>query len=238
MKKWTVRDVMTADVVAVPEDASYRTIVDVLADGRISAVPVVDPTGQVVGVVSEADLLYKVEFAGTAGGQRRIFPSRRRSPREKGAGRTARELMSTPVVTAGVDTSLPAAARLMTEKGVKRLPVVAPDGSLVGIVSRADVLKVHLRRDEELRRDVVDEVLRRTLWLEPFEVRVVVDGGVVTLDGHLDRRTLAELTVQLVGSVLGVVAVRDHLSYDLDDAELARSRWNRSHPFSATGPSA
>lgn len=126
----------------------------------------------------------------------------------------------------------------MAEKGVKRLLVVAEDGRLVGIVSRADVLKVHLRPDEEVRRDIVDAVLRRTLWLDPSEVHVEVGGGLVALSGHLDRRSLAELMVRLVGSVPGVVAVQDHLTYDLDDAELARSRWHRSHPFSATGPSA
>ncbi|MEQ4300072.1 CBS domain-containing protein [Plantactinospora sp. B6F1] len=236
MKKWTIRDVMTTDAVAVPEDASYRTVVDLLAERRISAVPVLDPTERVVGVVSEADLLYKVEFAGTAAEHRR-FPNRRRPEREKGEGRTARELMSAPAVTTGPDTPLPAAARLMAEKGVKRLPVVADDGTLVGIVSRADVLKVHLRPDPELRRDIEDEVLRRTLWLEPYEVQVEVDSGVVTLRGNLDRRTLAELTVRMVGAVPGVVAVHDHLSFDLDDAELARSRWGRSHPFSTTDPS-
>ncbi|GAA3776698.1 CBS domain-containing protein [Plantactinospora mayteni] len=209
-------EVMTADVVAVPEDASYRAIVDVLAERRISAVPVVDPAGRVVGVVSEADLLRKVELAGTVA--RRLVPGRRRATRAKGESRTARDLMSVPVVTAGPGTSLHAAARLMAEKGVKRLPVVADDGTLVGIVSRADVLKVHLRSDAELRGDIADEVLRRTLWLEPFEVRLDVDAGVVTLRGHLDRRSLAELTVRLVGSVPGVVAVQDHLTYELDDA--------------------
>lgn len=105
-----MRDVMTDDVVAVPEDASYRTVVDVLAERGISAVPVVDTTGKVVGVVSEADLLYKVEFAGIAG-ELRFFPHRRRSPRGKSEGRTAWELMSAPVVTTGPGTGLHAAAR-------------------------------------------------------------------------------------------------------------------------------
>ncbi|WP_281365123.1 CBS domain-containing protein [Phytohabitans houttuyneae] len=225
---------MTTDVVAVPEDATYRTIVELVAERRISAVPVVDPARKVVGVVSEADLLYKVEFAGAVT-HRRIFPTRRRSPREKGEGMIARELMTTPVVTAGTTTSLHAAARLMTEKGVKRLPVVTEDGTLTGIVSRADLLKVHLRTDEELKNDIRHEVLERTLWLEPLVVDVQVDNGVVTMRGHLDRRTLAELAAQLVAAVPGVVAVDDHLTYALDDTDLASSQWHRSHPFSSTG---
>lgn len=235
MKKWTVADVMTADVVAVPEEAPYRSIVELLAERRISAVPVVDAERKVLGVVSEADLLYKVEFAGSVA-RRRVFPTRRRSPREKGEGMVARELMTAPAVTIGPDTSLHAAARLMTEKGVKRLPVVAEDGTLAGIVSRPDLLKVHLRSDEELRHDIKHEVLERTLWLEPYIVDVSVENGVVSLRGRLDRRTLADLTTQLVAAVPGVVAVEDHLTYELDDTDMAASQRHRSHPFSATWP--
>ncbi|BCB91890.1 CBS domain-containing protein [Phytohabitans suffuscus] len=235
MRKWTVADVMTTDVVAVPEDATYRTVVEQLAARRISAVPVVDAARKVVGVVSEVDLVYKVEFAGTAV-HRRVFPTRRRSAREKGEGMVARELMTAPAVTADPATSLHAAARLMTEKGVKRLPIVTPDGVLAGIVSRADLLKVHLRTDDDLRQDITDEVLLRTLWLEPLVVDVKVANGVVTLRGHLDRRTLADLTAQLVAAVPGVVAVEDHLTYALDDGDLTGSQWHRSHPFSTTGP--
>lgn len=233
MRKWTVGEVMTADVVAVPEDATYRTIVDLLAERRISAVPVVDGERRVVGVVSEADLLYKVEFAG-ARAERRVLPSRHRTDRQKGEGQVARDVMSSPAVTTKRETPLPAAARLMDEKRVKRLPVVDEDGMLVGIVSRADLLKVHLRTDEELHHEIVEEVLVRTLWLEPHEVRVSVNGGVVTLRGHLDRKTLTELVVQLIASVAGVVAVEDELTYELDDTDMATSRWYRSHPFSAT----
>ncbi|GAA4711642.1 hypothetical protein Prum_103160 [Phytohabitans rumicis] len=229
-------EVMTADVVAVPEDATYRTIVDLLAERRISAVPVVDADRRVVGVVSEADLLYKVEFAGAVA-ERRIFPGRHRTDREKGEGRVARQLMTSPAVTTRPATTLPAAARLMDGKHVKRLPVVDEHGVLVGIVSRADLLKVHLRSDEELRRDIVEDVLGRTLWLEPNVVFVKVDGGVVTLRGHLDSKTLVDIAAQLTAAVAGVVAVEDELTYELDDTDLATSRWYRSHPFSATGPS-
>ena len=235
MRKWTIADVMTTDVVAVSRGATYRAIVQLLAERRISAAPVVDEARKVVGVVSEADLLYKVEFAGAVD-HRRFFPTRRRSPREKGEGTVAWELMSSPAVTAEPKTSLHAAARLMTEKGVKRLPVVTEDGVLTGIVSRADLLKVHLRTDEDLRDDITNEVLLRTLWLEPLVVDVKVSNGVVALRGHVDRRTIASLTVQLVASVPGVVAVDDHLTYELDDTDLSGSQWHRSHPFSTTGP--
>jgi CBS-domain-containing membrane protein len=233
MRKWTVGEVMTANVVAVPEDATYRTIVDLLAEHRISAVPVVDESRRVVGVVSEADLLYKVEFAG-ARPERRVFPSRHRTDRQKSEGQVARDVMSSPAVITQRGTPLPAAARLMDEKRVKRLPVVDEGGVLVGIVSRADLLKVHLRTDEELHHDIVDEVLGRTLWLEPHEVQVLVDGGVVTLRGRVDHKSVAGLAVRLTASVAGVVEVVDELTYELDDTDLATSRWYRSHPFSTT----
>ena len=228
MKRWTVADVMTTDVVVVAEDATYRAVVDLLAERRISAVPVVDATRRAVGVVSEADLL-EAEFGN---GDRRRRAAR---PREKGEARTAGELMTAPAVTTRPGTPLTAAVRLMTERGVKRLPVVDEDGVVVGILSRADALKTHLRPDDELRHEIVEEVLVGALWLDPRLVDVGVRDGVVALRGALDRRTLAELTVKLVAAVPGVVAVEDHLTYELDDAELARSRWHRSHPFSATG---
>jgi len=237
MRRWVVSDVMTSDVVSVAEDTAYRAIVDLLAAHRISAVPVVDQARRVIGVVSEADLLYQVEFAG-AGPPRRIVPARRRSPREKGEGRVARELMTAPAVTATPDSPLSAAARTMADRGVKRLPVVDAEGVLVGIVARADLLRVHLRSDEELRREIVNDLLRRTLWLDPVVVEVTVREGVVTLRGRLDRRTLARLIARLTAAVPGVVTVQDHLTYELDDADLAASGWYRSHPFSATGPSA
>jgi CBS-domain-containing membrane protein len=185
----------------------------------------------VVGVVSEADLLYKVEFAGALA-ERRIFPSRHRTDQEKGDGRVARDLMSSPAVTTEPDTTLPAATRLMDQKRVKRLPVVDEKGVLVGILSRADLLKVHLRSDEELHHEIVEEVLWRALWLERHTVLVKLDGGVVTMRGHMDRKTLADLAVQLTAAAAGVVAVEDQLTYDLDDTDMARSPWYRSHPFS------
>jgi CBS domain-containing protein len=233
MRKLTVGDVMTVDVATVREDTDYRSIVDMLADRGISAVPVLDSDGRVAGVVSEADLLYKIEFAG-AREQRRIFPGRHRTARDKGDGRVARDFMSAPAVTTDRATTVAAAARLMAERRVKRLPVVDADGRLIGIVSRADLLKVHLRPDEQLRQDVIENVLARTLWIEPGRVTVEVKDGVVTLRGRLDRRTLVDMAVRLTAAVPGVVEVADGLTYEMDDSDMALSNWYRSHPFSAT----
>jgi CBS-domain-containing membrane protein len=117
-----------------------------------------DDFGHVLGVVSEADLLHKVEAAGETA-ERRIFEGRRRhTTRVKASGTLARDLMSAPAVTAMADTTVAAAARLMDADGVKRLPVVDELGRLIGIVSRADLLRVYLRPDGAIRRDVVNEL--------------------------------------------------------------------------------
>jgi len=221
MRTWQVRDVMTTDVATVGEQTPYREIVDVVVGRRISAVPVVDDFQRALGVVSEADLLHKVELIGEPHERRRFESRRRRSARVKADAAVARDLMTSPAVTVSPDTSLVAAAKLMDHEQVKRMPVVDDLGRLVGIVSRGDLLKVHLRPDADIRADVVQEVLRRVLAIEDGVVRVEVDGGVVTLVGQLDRRTAAELAVRLAAQVSGVVAVVDRLGYDYDDTFLA-----------------
>ncbi|GAA4472720.1 CBS domain-containing protein [Phytohabitans houttuyneae] len=222
MRIWTVADVMTADVVAVTADASYRRIVGLLAERRISAVPVVDEDRRVIGVVSEADLLYKTAFAGQNTGRR--VPSRHHLPRNDDKGQPARRLMTTPAVTTGPGTSLAAAARQMDHRHVRHLPVVDGDGVLIGIIARSDLLKVHLRSDDELRRDIVHDVLGRTMSLEPSTVAVNVHDGVVDLRGNLDRKTVADLVVNLTAAVAGVVRVDDRLTYDTDDTGTANPR--------------
>ncbi|HET8661645.1 MAG TPA: CBS domain-containing protein [Micromonosporaceae bacterium] len=232
MKPWRVREVMTVDPVAVGEDASYRQMVDVLAKHRFSAVPVVDAGNRVVGLVSEADLLRKIEFVGGEAEPRLFEGRRQRTARAKATSDIARELMSSPAVTVGPETTVIEAARVMSKEHVKRLPVVDEAGRLVGIVSRGDLLRVHLRPDEEIRSEVVQEVLRKVLWLEPGQVNVSVREGVTTLNGELERRTDAQLAVHLTHAVAGVVDVVDELSYRYDDTELSEARALRSYPFS------
>jgi osmotically-inducible protein OsmY len=87
--------------------------------------------------------------------------------------------------------------------------------------------------DVTTRDEVVERVLRRALWIDPSQVRVQVRAGVVTLTGTVGRRTTAAIAARLAGQVPGVVSVVNHLRYDFDDTALARSRVNRTHPFSA-----
>jgi CBS domain-containing protein len=139
-----VRDVMTSDVVTVGPDATYGEIVDRLLSHDISGLPVTDADGTLVGIVTEADLVSREAY----GPERRrplglIFDYlRERDPAwvRKAGGTTARELMTHLVTTASPDDELRVVARRMLESGYKRLPVIATDGRLVGIVSRRDVL--------------------------------------------------------------------------------------------------
>ena len=216
MKNWTVDDVMTTKVVSVDQGASYRSVVDTLIQNRVSAVPVVDPFLRVTGVVSEADLLRKIEYAGDE--TPRMFEGRRRrGERGKALARTAMDLMSVPAVTVLNGTSIGAAARRMDAEGVKRLPVIDELGRLVGIVTRGDLLKVHLRPDEDIRADIESGVLHGPLAGRADEVTVAVEDGAVTLSGKVEVRSTGYEAVRLARQVAGVAAVTDEVSFEVDD---------------------
>jgi len=219
MRPWQVDDVMTRTVASVGPDTPYREIVDMVTGRRIGAVPVVDENRRIVGIVSEADLLHKIELTGRP--ERRVIEGRRRTAaRTKASAVVARDLMTARPVTTTATTSVVSAARAMDRERVKRLPVVDATGHLVGIVTRRDLLKVHLRTDAAIRNEVVREVLERVLAVEEGAVRVSVDDGVVRLVGQLDRRSAAETAGDLAARVDGVVAVVNRLGYDYDDSFL------------------
>ncbi|WP_041832296.1 CBS domain-containing protein [Actinoplanes sp. N902-109] len=221
MRTWTVDDVMTKAVVSVPQTASYREVVDLLIERHFSAVPVVDDFQRVTGVVSEADLLRKIEYAGAE--QPRLFEGRRRrGQRAKALAGTAADLMSSPAVSAPAGTPVAAAARLMDDEDVKRLPVIDDLGRLVGIVTRGDLLKVHLRPDEDLEADIRTGVLV-LLGDEAGSVSAAVDGGVVTLTGRVDRWSSADLAARLIRQIPGVVQVVDEVTFAFDDRQILTS---------------
>lgn len=230
MRTWLVRDVMTTDVVSVDEWTPCREIINVLIGNRISGAPVVDYFGHVGGVVSETDLIPRVEAGGERRRPRPLDGRRRRAALAKAAGTVAGDVMTVPAITVTPGTPLPAAARTLRRAGVKRLPVVDDLGRLIGIVSRGDLLRVYLRADAAIRQDVVREVLQRCLTVEPGQVWVTVSGGIVRLAGRLDRRSAAELAVRLTRAIPGVMDVVDRLEYDFDDSVLKPPA---SHPFDA-----
>jgi CBS domain-containing protein len=220
--KRTVSDVMTRTVVSVNAFAPFKDIVRRMQDYRVSAVPVVDEDDIVLGIVSEGDLILK-EDADLEGEPRFLDGARRRQDRSRAAGRIASELMTAPAITIGPDATLGEAARLMHRHAVKRLPVVDPHGgSILGIVSRGDLLKVFLRADAEIAQEIREDVIRRTLWIDPNTIRVVVRDGVVSMEGQLERRSLLPIVERLVLSTEGVVAFESRLSYLTDDTALPR----------------
>lgn len=222
MSRWKVNDVMTTEVVSVREETGFKELADLLVGRRVSAVPVVNDRNHVVGVVSEADLLHKVEFSGEPVAARLFERRRQRIARMKAGGDDARDIMTAPAVTTSPEKRVADVARIMDTHKVKRLPVVDEHGRLVGIVSRRDLLKAFLRPDPAIRDDVVAEVLRRVLWVEPAEVQVKVRDGVVTLTGELDRKTTIDAAIAATRGIDGVVDVVDELTYRYDDTVDAR----------------
>jgi CBS domain-containing protein len=217
----TVQDVMTREVVAVRGPTPFKELVRLLNEHRVTAVPVLDDAGrQVVGVVSESDLVLK-EVAPLREGHTSLFETaEHRGERAKAASLTAAELMTAPAVTVGPDEPVATAARRMYDRRVKRLPVVDHGGALVGIVTRADLLKVFLRSDEELRFDVLDHVGGDLLRLTPGAVEVGVSDGVVRLTGRVRRRSQALTLEKVTGAVDGVVAVASRLTWKVDDVDV------------------
>jgi CBS domain-containing protein len=212
-----VTDVMTRDVETVTPATSFKDLVATLNGRRVGALPVVDADGLPVGVVSEGDLLLKqgrTDEATRLPG--RLRPTAR-AEASKAGGVIAAQLMSTPPVTISADATLPEAARLMHSRKVKRLLVTDGGGRLIGIVSRADLLSVFVREDEEIRREVVEELIEGTLWLEEPRLNVSVREGVVWIRGDVDRRSEAMLLERLTAAVDGVVTVRADIAYRLDD---------------------
>jgi CBS domain-containing protein len=231
----TAADVMTKEVLVVREDTPFKEIVRVLAEHRVNALPVLDGSDVLVGIVSEADLLLKEEFAEQPGRARRLG-QRRKADRTKAEGLVARDVMSSPVVAVGPDSTIREIARLMHEHNVKQLPVTHADRTLAGIVSRSDLLRVFLRHDVDIHDEIVNDIVTRTLWLDPAPIGVTVRQGVVTLEGQLEQRSLAEWLVELVKKVDGVVGVRSRLTWAFDDRRATTPVMSPWGPFRPQAP--
>ncbi|MCX5107783.1 CBS domain-containing protein [Streptomyces sp. NBC_00378] len=203
--RYTVDDVMTQSVVTVAPDTEFKEIADAMERWKVTAVPVVEDGGPVVGVVSEADLLPKEEFHDHPPGM--IDQMRRLADTAKAGSVRAEELMTSPAITIEPGASLPRAARLMAARRVKRLPVVDADGTLKGIVSRADLLKIFLRPDDELAAEIRREVVDRLFPGAQRDVKVDVTRGVATLTGRVPEAALIPVAARLAQSVEGVVGV-------------------------------
>jgi len=205
-----VRELMTADVVSVRPDASLREAATLLTEHRISGLPVVIGGGEVVGVLSEADIVAKASGAAPGHGGPLSWLFDPEIEERKVVARTVGEAMTSPPLTIAPTRPVHEAARKMTSDHVNRLPVVE-DGKLVGILTRADIVRAFTRGDSELATEIRDDILRRTFWVEPGSVAVTVADGRVTLKGEVETEADTEMLPIFVSRVPGVVSVHAEL---------------------------
>ncbi len=213
-----VQDVMTTDVATTDPDTLLKEAAKELVRRRISGMPVVDSDLQVLGVVSEADILAKEGSEPRGGGgflQWLVDPGDPWITARFDAV-TVGEAMSTPAQTITPDRPIAEAATIMLDEGVNRLPVVDTDGKLVGLVSRGDLVRAFARPDDEIRREIEEDVVRKTLWLDPATLDVTVTNGIVTLAGDVASAADAELLPTLTRKVPGVVQVSSSLTHRVE----------------------
>lgn len=218
------RDIMTTSVVTVTPETKVRDIAKVLLERRISAVPVVDSRDRVVGVVSEGDLLHRVENQTERHRSwwLEIVASAETMAEDyvKSHGLMAKDVMTWPVISTTPDASLAELATLLDRYGIKRVPVLH-NGALVGIVSRADLLRGLIGIRPETAPGAGDDArIRETLirrleaepWANTGSMNVVVIGGVVELWGFVGSEAERDAFRVAAQSTPGVRSVEDHLA--------------------------
>ena len=213
-----VATVMTCPAVAVTPNTKFKDVVNALLAGDAYAVPVVDTQTRPLGTVTEADLLANLEFHGGTDAVPIFGGAAARRRWRKASALTAAELMAAPVAVIGADAPIGQAAHRLSDPSHLQLCVVDQDMRLVGILTRRNLLTVYRRSDERIEADVTAAIqadLRR--GRTPAPITVHVDHGVVTLQGTLTYRSRAEHAGYAASRVAGVVAIRNNLSYELDD---------------------
>jgi CBS domain-containing protein len=230
-----VIEIMQRAVITVRPEASLREVASVLVEHGISGLPVVDRTGVLVGVISEADFVAKE--LGVPEHRHRVLElflgesAADSADIAKAEAATAGEAMTSPAITVDPDASVRDAARIMTERQINRLPVVA-GGRLVGIVSRADLVRAFVRTDDELRAEILEDVLRRALWLDAQDFEVTVSNGVARVRGTIERHSDVAILRRLVAGVPGIVDVDVEVAWLTDDDALGARMVNvGNQPF-------
>jgi CBS domain-containing protein len=230
----TIRDVMTTSVLTVRPDTPLKDVARLLIDSDVSGVPVIDDQGAVLGVVSEGDFLVKEQGPQALRHRRlaRLLGESEATRRQIGkvAARTAGEAMTTPAVTMEPSRSIQDAAAVMTERRVNRLPVVE-SGRLIGIVTRADLVRAYLRTDEELVRTIRQDVLHRVLWLDPASFDVTVHNGEAVVRGNVERRSTARIVEEAIAMVPGIDSLTADVGWSFDDRDLVPASRDVAFPY-------
>lgn len=214
-----VQDVMTVDVATVKPGTSLTDMARELSRRRISGMPVIGDDGQVVGVISEADVLAKErsEPEPPSGAIARLLNRHEREEPIRLGATVVSDAMTSPAITIEGHWPVAIAADQMIERGVNRLPVVQ-QGRLVGIVTRADLVRAFARSDEQITGDIREMVgLQQELWRDQRPIDVTIDAGEVTLTGEVRRRDEATLLSKMVRTVPGVVSVHSALTWSEED---------------------
>jgi CBS domain-containing protein len=216
-----VRDLMTTEPITTTPDTPLKEAARLMVKHKVSGLPVVRD-GKVVGMVTEGDFLrqeanrdqpYRFGLLDALFGD---------EPAPPPSAETVGEVMTEPVLTVTPEASLSEAARIMSSRRVKRLPVVAPNGSLVGVISRADVVNAFTKPDDVIEDEIREDIVRRLLFLEPDALDVRVRDGVVMLSGRLENRTEAHLLEELTRRLDGVIRVESSLTYEVDDHRIEK----------------
>lgn len=219
------RDVMVSPVITVSRSATVREVASILLEKRISAVPVVDNIGKVVGIVTESDLMHRTE-AGTErpyswwvhflAGDATIAAEYVKSHAVK-----VEDVMTSDVITAAPETPLHEIATLLEERQIKRVPIVDKVGNLVGIVSRANLLQVVASARPKLEMTLPDSTIRQKLlndlkkqsWAHTHNLGVTVTNGVVDLWGYAQSDEERKAIRVAAEAIPGVTSVKDHLAH-------------------------
>jgi CBS-domain-containing membrane protein len=198
-----VVDLMTTELIQVSPETGIKEAARLMSRHRVSGLPVVDPEGRLVGIITEADFL-RIEVA-------------RDEDDDPEPIETVSQAMSSDVVTISPDAGVSDAARIMATQDIKRLPVVGDDRRLLGIISRMDVVAVFTRPDEVVEDEIREDLLRRVMFVDPDQIDVTVSNGVVSFQGEIGTRNEARLLEELARRLDGVTRVENRLTWRLDD---------------------
>lgn len=218
------RELMSTPVVTIHPEASLKDLAELMVAHRVSGVPVVDRGGMLIGVVSESDVMEKIDGAAGAdaeGGLPRLLTalSKALDGSSKPTARAVADLMTTRVVTAGPDATVQELVHLMIAYDINRVPVVET-GRLVGIVTRADILRTVVRPDAAIETDLRWRIAHE-LWIDPEALQISCRNGIVTLAGTVDTHADAELVRRWAAKTEGVVDVEDRgLRYSIDERRI------------------
>jgi CBS domain-containing protein len=218
------RELMSTPVVTVHPEASLKELAELMVAHGISGVPVVDRGGTLLGVVSESDVMDRIEEAiedEIEAGLPRLLTvlAKALDGSPKATARSVADLMTTGVVSAGPDATVHELVHLMTTYDVNRIPIVET-GRLVGIVTRADILRTLVRPDAAIATDLRWRIAHE-LWINPDVLQISCRNGVVTIAGTVDTHADAELVRRWAAKTEGVVGVDDRdLRYAIDERRI------------------